>query len=197
MWPFHYLLPTVKFLSSSYPKACSPPPVRQLLLPQPRTLSSIRFCTAAGADSTRGKFFAGWATMKTSLREALFHFQLCRSGCPSKHSPLCPFPPTFPSALPHVGLLPTALPCSSIPSLLPVPDLHSQTWITSSFPRLSLLSYSPTGIPTLVPHASLLSGSSYHCLSLWLSIPFFFPCTELLLYLLSASSLPTSLNIKL
>lgn len=46
MWPFHYLLPTVKFLSSTYKKARSPPPGRQLLLPPPRTPNSSCFCTA-------------------------------------------------------------------------------------------------------------------------------------------------------
>lgn len=53
----------------------------------------------AGADSTRGKFFAGGASVKANIGEALFHFQLWKSVCPSEDSPLLPFPPTHPSAL--------------------------------------------------------------------------------------------------
>lgn len=184
MWPFHYLLPTVEFLSSNYPKACSPPPGRQLLLPQPRTLSSSRFCTAAGAESTRGKFFAGWANMKTSLREALFCFQLCKSGCPSKHSPLCSFPPTYPSALPHVGLLPTTLPCYSLPSL------HSQTCITCSFPDCPSFPNLQEGLQLWLPMPgpSPVSWLILHITAYPPDFPlssFFFLCTEVLLCLLS------------
>lgn len=117
MWPFHYLLPTAKFLSSNYKKARSPPPGRQLLPPRPRTLNSSRFCTAGWGRQHKRQILC-WRSQRegqhwgSSVPLPALEVRMSQRGQPiapfSTHIPLC-------SALPCVGLPPTALPWYSIP----------------------------------------------------------------------------------
>lgn len=200
MWPFHYLLPTVKFLSSSYPKACSPPPGRQLLLPRPRTLSSSGFCAAAGQRAQEAN------SLLAEPPQSAASGKFCSTSSPASQDvpaaePAVPLPPTQPLPAPW-GCFPQLCPATPFPpcclcptstlrlgSAVPSPDcpsfLNLQRGLQLWFPMPG-----PSPVSCLVFHYTAYPPD-------FLLSSFFFPCTGAQLCLLSARSLPTSLNIKL
>jgi len=180
MWPFHYLLPTVKILSSNCKEAHCPPPGRQLRPPHPRTLNSSRFCTTGWGRQHKRQILGRLCRHEGQPRGSSVLLPALEVRVSQRAQPVASPPPTDPSALPGMGLPPAApagapvLLClrltstSSLPSPVPCPGCLSslnlqqglQLWF--SMPGPSSVSYLVLPL-TAYPHDFPGSSFSYPC----------------------------------